>query len=235
MSDFWSAIQSTYNYRFVLQYQDQFLQGIVNTVIAAGFSLVLSFALGFAVALMKISGRRPLVYFSSSYIQIIRSTPLLLQIYIIYFGLPSLFPIMGRMPEIILGTIALTIHTAAYMAEIIRSGLLSVPRGQREGAIAVGMTTWQQYRYVILPQGIVNTIPALLGQTAILIKDTSLLSLITVFDIVSAGMLLNSDLVRPNEGFLTVAAIFLVFYLLVVFLSGLIERRLAGRGWRTAA
>ncbi len=235
MPDFWNSIQTVFNYRFVLQYQDEFLLGITNTLIAAGLSLVASVIIGFAIALMKISGRKPLSYLASSYIQIIRSTPLLLQIYIIYFGLPNVFPTLGRAPEILLGTIALTVHQAAYMAEIIRSGLQSVPRGQREGAIAVGMTAWQQYRYVILPQGIVNTIPALLGQSAILIKDTSLLSLITVFDIVSAGMLLNSDLVRPNEGFLTVAAIFFGFYCVMVCFSRFVESRLAGRGWRTAA
>lgn len=235
MSELLSSFQSVFNYRFVLQYQDQFLLGITNTLIAAGLSLVASLALGFVVALMKISGRGPLYFLANAYIQIIRSTPLLLQIYIVYFGLPSLFPAFGRLPEIALGTIALTVHTAAYMAEIIRSGLLSVPRGQREGAIAVGMTTLQQYRYVILPQGIVNTIPALLGQTAILIKDTSLLSLITVFDIVSAGMLLNSDLVRPNEGFLTVALIFFVLYSIMMVFSRFVENRLAGRGWRTPA
>jgi polar amino acid transport system permease protein len=235
MPDLWNTIQSVYNYRFVLQYQEQFLLGLYHTLVAAGLSLILSFVLGFGVALMRISGRKPLVYAATSYIQIIRSTPLLLQIYIVYFGLPGLFPSLAKMPEIVLGTIALTIHTGAYMAEIIRSGLLSVPRGQREGAIAIGMTTWQQYRYVLLPQGIVNIIPSLLGQTAILIKDTSLLSLITVFDLVSAGMLLNSDLVRPTEGFLTVAAIFFAIYLLMVFFSRFVESRLAGRGWRTFA
>ncbi len=235
MQDFWSALQSAYNIRFVLQYREQFLLGLQNSLEAAGASLVLSFALGFAVALMRISGRRPLAWAAASYIQVIRSTPLLLQIYIVYFGLPNLFPVMGKVPEITLGIIALTVHTTAYMAEIIRSGLLSVPRGQREGAIAVGMTNWQQYRYVVLPQAMVNIIPSLLGQTAILIKDTSLLSLITVFDLVSAGMLLNSDMIRPNEGFLTVAAIFLLIYLAMVVVSGAVERRLAGRGWRRAA
>jgi polar amino acid transport system permease protein len=235
VEDFVSAIQSAYNIRIVGQYVDEFARGVGHTVTAAAFSLVFSLVLGLALALMRISGRRFLSYLAAAYVQIIRSTPLLLQIYIVYFGLPAIFPSMGRLPEIVLGIIALTMHTGAYMAEIIRSGLLSVPNGQREGAIAVGMTTFQQYRYVILPQGIVNIIPALLGQTAILIKDTSLLSLITVFDLVSAGMLLNSDRVRPNEAFLTIAAIYFVIYLLVLFLSRLVEDRLAGRGWRVPA
>ena len=235
MEDFLYAVQSVYNFRIVGQYMDEFARGIGNTVTAAAISLVLSLVLGFVLALMRISGRRLLSYPAAAYIQVIRSTPLLLQIYIVYFGLPAIFPSMGRFPEIVLGIIALTLHTGTYMAEIIRSGLLSVPIGQREGAVAVGMTTFQQYRYVILPQGIVNIIPPLLGQTAILIKDTSLLSLITVFDLVSAGMLLNSDRVRPNEGFLTIAAIYFLIYLLVLYLSRVVEDRLAGRGWRVPA
>lgn len=235
MTEFWNAFQSAYNFRFVLQYSDQFLHGLSNTLIAAGASLILSLVFGFIVALMGISGSAFLRLPAVAYIQVIRSTPLLLQIYIVYFGLAALFPALARMPEIVLGILALTVHTAAYMSEIIRSGLLSVPRGQREGALAVGMTQWQQYRYVILPQGIVNIIPALLGQVAILVKDTSLISLITVFDLVSAGMLLNSDLVRPNEGFLTIAAIYFLIYLLMVLLSAQVENRLAGSGWRKPA
>ncbi|WJD65097.1 amino acid ABC transporter permease [Pseudomonas kurunegalensis] len=234
MSEVLSAVQSVFNYRFILQYQEQFLLGIENTVIAAGLSLVLSLVFGFVIALMQMSGRWPLTFAAKTYVQVIRSTPLLLQIYVIYFGLPVLLPSIAKVPEIVLGTLALTIHTAAYMSEIIRSGLQAVPRGQNEGAIALGMTTLQRYRYVVVPQGIVNVIPALLGQTAILIKDSSLLSLITVFDIVSAGMLLNSDLVRPNEGFLSVAVIFFVFYLMMVFFSRYVERKLAGHGWRAA-
>jgi len=233
MADFWSKIQSIYNIRFVLQYHEQFLLGLYHTLVAAGTVLILSLIVGFALALMRISGNRLLTFVASSYIQIIRSTPLLLQIYIVYFGLPALLPFFARLPELVLGIMALTIHSCAYMSEIIRSGLLSIAEGQRRAAMAMGMTRWQQYRYVLLPQAIINIIPALIGQTAILIKDTSLLSLITVFDLVSAGMLLNSDLIRPTEGFMTIAAIFLALYLIMVFLSGWVNRLLAGRGWRT--
>jgi len=232
MPDIWDKIQSIYNIRFVLQYQEQFLLGLYHTLIAAGLALILSLIIGFMLALMSISGNRLLTLAASSYIQIIRSTPLLLQIYIIYFGLPYLLPFFARLPEIVLGIMALTLHTCAYMSEIIRSGLLSVPQGQRLGAMAMGMTSWQQYAYVIIPQAVINIIPALMGQTAILIKDTSLLSLITVFDLVSAGMLLNSDLIRPTEGFMTIAAIFLSIYLMMVFLSNRVNHFLTGRGWR---
>src|SRR3546814_7045552 len=93
------------------------------------------------------------------------------------------------------------------MSEIVRVGIQSVPRGQIEGAKAVGMDFRQRLRYVVLPQAFANTLPPLLGQTAVLIKDTSLLSLIAVFELVAAGVLMNSERIVPNESFLTIAEI----------------------------
>ncbi|MBN9451554.1 MAG: amino acid ABC transporter permease [Bosea sp.] len=223
-----AGIVSIYNYRIVAQYVDEFMRGGANTIMAAAASLALSIALGFLVALTRLYGSRILTAAMWNYTQIIRSTPLLIQIYIVYFGLPLLIPPAGKWPEIVLGIIALTIHTTPYMAEIIRSGIVSVPRGQREGAIALGLSPAQQYRLVILPQAFAKTLPPLLGQAAILVKDTSLLSLITVFDILSAGMLLNSERIKPNEGFLSVAIIYLLIYLVLLVLSRAAQRRLAG-------
>lgn len=223
------GIASIYNYRIVAQYAHEFMRGGANTISAAAASLLLSIAFGFLVALMRLSGGRVLASAMWTYTQVIRSTPLLIQIYIVYFGLPLLIPSTGRWPEIVLGIIALTIHTTPYMAEIIRSGIVSVPQGQREGAIALGLTPAQQYRLVILPQAFAKILPPLLGQAAILVKDTSLLSLITVFDILSAGMLLNSERIRPNEGFLSVAVIYFLIYLILLALSRMAQRRLSGR------
>ncbi|MEW9834463.1 amino acid ABC transporter permease [Mesorhizobium sp. ZMM04-4] len=220
-----------YNFRIVAHYLDEFARGLANTLAAAGASLILSVALGTLVAGARLSGTRFLTWPAEAYVQAIRSTPLLLQIYIVYFGLPLLFPAALRWPELGLGIVALTIHTAPYMAEIIRSGIQSVERGQIEGAMAVGMTFLQRARHVVLPQAFANTLPALLGQTAILVKDTSLLSLITVFDVVAAGMLLNSERIRPGEGFLTVAAIYLTIYLILLVLSHRVQRTLAGKAW----
>lgn len=220
-----------YNFRIVAHYVDEFVRGLSNTLAAAGASLLLSVIFGTLVAGAKLSGTRFLTWPAEAYVQLIRSTPLLLQIYIVYFALPILFPAALRWPELWLGIVALTLHTAPYMAEIIRSGIQSVERGQIEGAMAVGMTFLQRARYVILPQAFANTLPTLLGQTAILVKDTSLLSLITVFDVVAAGMLLNSERIRPGEGFLTVAAIYLVIYLVLLVISQRVQSYLAGSAW----
>ncbi|WP_051556259.1 amino acid ABC transporter permease [Nitratireductor aquibiodomus] len=228
-------IVGVYNYRIVALYADEFARGITNTLLAASASLVLSLALGTALAGMRLSPSRLISIPAEVYIQAIRSTPLLLQIYIVYFALPHLVPATARWPELWIGILALTLHTAPYMAEIIRSGIQSVAKGQIEGGLAVGMTFRQRAQHIVLPQAFANILPSLLGQTAILVKDTSLLSLITVFDLVAAGMLLNSERIKPNEGFLSVAVIYFAIYLLLLVASRYVERKLAGPAWNKAA
>ncbi|EKF18304.1 amino acid ABC transporter permease [Nitratireductor pacificus] len=227
-------IVGVYNFRIVALYADEFARGITNTLLAAGASLALSLILGTLLAALRLSSNRLLSALAEIYIQVIRSTPLLLQIYIVYFALPLLVPATARWPELWIGILALTLHTAPYMAEIIRSGIQSVARGQIEGALAVGMTFRQRAQHIVLPQAFANIMPALLGQTAILVKDTSLLSLITVFDLVAAGMLLNSERIKPNEGFLSVAVIYFAIYLLLLLASRFVERKLAGPAWNKA-
>jgi polar amino acid transport system permease protein len=117
------------------------------------------------------------------------------------------------------------------MGEIIRAGIESVPRGQIEGAKAVGMNYRQRLHYIVLPQAFANTLPPLLGQTAVLIKDTSLLSIITVFEFLSAGILLNSERVKPNESFLTIALGYLLIYAVMLMLSRGVKQWLAGPAW----
>jgi polar amino acid transport system permease protein len=220
-----------YNYNIVAQYLDRFAVGMRNTMTAAGISLVLSVLIGTACALILLGKsellRRPVM----GYIAFIRATPLLVQIYLVYYGLPALLPFAKSWNDMVFGVAALTLNSAAYMAEIIRAGIESVPQGQIEGAKAVGMTYAQRMRHIVLPQGFANTLPPLIGQTAVLIKDTSLLSIITVFEFTSAGILLNSERVRPNESFLTIALGYLTIYCLMLALSHAVKTRLAGPAW----
>jgi len=220
-----------YNYNIVAQYLDRFATGMRNTMTAAGISLVLSLLIGTACALILLGKsdilRRPVM----AYIAFIRATPLLVQIYLVYYGLPALLPFTKSWNDMLFGVAALTLNSAAYMAEIIRAGIESVPQGQIEGAKAVGMTYAQRMRHVVLPQGFANTLPPLIGQTAVLIKDTSLLSIITVFEFTSAGILLNSERVRPNESFLTIALGYLAIYCIMLALSHAVKTRLAGPAW----
>jgi polar amino acid transport system permease protein len=220
-----------YNYRIVAQYLGRFADGLSNTLTAAGVSLILSLLLGTLVALALLSSRAILRKPVEGYVAFIRATPLLVQIYLVYYGLPALLPIAKSWNDMYFGIAALTLNSAPYMGEIIRAGIESVPRGQIEGAKAVGMNYSQRMRYVVLPQAFANTLPPLIGQTAVLIKDTSLLSIITVFEFTSAGILLNSERVRPNESFLTIALGYLLIYLVILLLSRGVKQWLAGPAW----
>ncbi len=220
-----------YNYKIVGQYLGTLTFGFGQTLYAAGISLVLSVGIGLVLALMRLSKRGVFWRPVSAYIEFIRATPLLVQIYLIYSGLPVLFPSTARWSELWLGILALSLHTAAYMSEIIRAGIVSIPQGQIEGAKSVGMNYRQRLRHIILPQAFTNVLPPLLGQTAVLVKDTALLSIITVFEIMSAGLLINSERVKPNESFLTVAACYLLIYATLLGLSHVVRQRLAGPAW----
>jgi len=147
---------------------------------------------------------------------------------VIYFSIPALPLLDRRLDELEGGVIALGLNAGAYMSEIIRAGIESVSRGQVEGAQSVGMTYMQRMRYVILPQAFANVVPPLLGQTAVLIKDSSLVSFIGVFELFGAGLVLLSDRLMPNEAFLTVAFCYLVIYWVMLMFSNFAQRQLGG-------
>lgn len=225
-------LQSVFNFRIVSQYWEIFAQGIFNTIWISAVCLVFSLAFGILVALARRSSN-PLIWRPVAvYIQVIRSTPLLIQIYLIYYGLPSLLPFGNFLDETQTGIIALIIHTTPYMGEIIRAGLESVDRGQVEGALSVGMTPRQTTTNVVLPQAIANVVPPLLGQTAVLIKDTSLLSIIAVFELMGAGLRMFSETVIATESYVTTAVCYLAIYSMMLVISGLVQRKLGGSAWQ---
>src|SRR5919107_2141678 len=145
-----------YNYRIVAQYLGRFAEGLSNTLTAAGVSLILSLLLGTLVALALLSSRAMLRKPIEGYVAFIRATPLLVQIYLVYYGLPALLPIAKSWNDIYFGIAALVLNSAPYMGEIIRAGIESVPRGQIEGAKAVGMSYGQRMHHVVLPQAFAN-------------------------------------------------------------------------------
>ncbi len=217
-----------YNYRIVLQYWPDFTRGMTATIWISLVSLVLALTIGTLAAIMRISTNPVLWRLSAAYVQAIRSTPLLIQIYVIYFSLGEI-PLLGRrLDEFEGGVIALGLNAGAYMSEIIRAGIESVARGQVEGAQSVGMTYLQRMRYVVLPQAFANVLPPLLGQTAVLIKDSSLVSFIGVFELFGAGLWVLSDRLVPNEAFLTVAMGYLMIYGVMLMVSNYAQRRLGG-------
>ncbi len=225
-------LQNYFNLRLVLEYADVFAAGIWQTLWISAVCLVLSLILGTVLALGRMSKNPAIWRPVAGYIQFIRSTPLLVQIYLVYYGLPVIMPAGMLFDEVQSGIIALTLHTSPYMGEIIRAGIGSVARGQIEGALSVGMTPRQTMRYVTLPQAIANVMPPLLGQTAVLIKDTSLLSIIAVFELLGAGLLMFSETVVATESYVTVAVCYLGIYAMMLVLSGIVQNRLGGSAWK---
>jgi polar amino acid transport system permease protein len=217
-----------YNYRVVAQFIPEFTRGFAATIWISLLSLLMALIIGTFVAIMRLSANPVLWRIAAGYVQAIRSTPLLIQIYVIYFSIPALPLLDRRLDELEGGVIALGLNAGAYMSEIIRAGIESVSRGQIEGAQSVGMTYVQRMRYVVLPQAFANVVPPLLGQTAVLIKDSSLVSFIGVFELFGAGLVVLSDRLMPNEAFMTVAACYLVIYWAMLMFSNFAQRRLGG-------
>jgi len=216
----------TFNFRVILEYMPLYGQCFLATLWLSALSLLGAIIVGIIACAMRLSKSRALSTIAGMYIESIRSTPLLVQLYFFYFGLPS----MGVMlPEWVTGVIALTLNSGAYYAEIIRSGIQAIDFGQIEAGIASGLSYVQRMRYIILPQALGNTIRPMLGQAIILVKDSSLLSLISIVELTRAGQLLTSERFMPAEGFLTTAVFYLVLYYMLKAFSGWAEKRLIFR------
>ncbi len=213
----------TFNFRVIFETMPMFLQGLGNTAWICLIALIGALLLGIISCVMRLSSKRLISFPAIAYIEIIRSTPLLAQLYFFYFGLPGLGVSLSETQT---GIMALSLNSGAYTAEIIRAGIVSIPRGQLEAATASGLSLFQRLRYIILPQAIGVTIPALLGQMIVLVKDSALLALISVFELTRAGQLMASERFMPAEGFFTTAAFYLVIYFVLKFLSQKWQERL---------
>src|SRR4051794_2716636 len=198
-----------FSFRTIVEYLPLFGQGLVVTMWLSLVSFAGALAVGIVLCAMNLQRSRLPQAPAKIYIDVVRATPLLAQLYFLYFGLPRLGIVL---PELLVGIIALSLNSGAYVAEIIRAGILSIPRGQVEAGIASGMNFLQRMRLVILPQAFRVTIPPLLGQAIVLVKDSALLSLISVAELTRAGQTLASDRFMPAEAFLSVAVCYLVLY-----------------------
>ncbi len=216
----------TFNFRVILEYMPLYLQCFAATLWLSALSLIGALSVGIIACAMRLSQFGIVSRIAGVYIESIRSTPLLAQLYFFYFGLPTLGIMM---PEWLTGIIALTLNSGAYYAEIIRAGIQAIPYGQIEAGISSGLSYFQRMRYIVLPQALGMTIRPLLGQAIVLVKDSSLLSLISIAELTRAGQLLTSDRFMPAEGFLTTAVFYLVIYYILKSISSWSEKRLIFR------
>ena len=206
----------------IIKYWPLFLEGATTTGVLSFFSVIVGVGCGTLMALARLSQNKFLSKAAKVYIDIIRGTPLLVQLYLVYFGLATVLDLN----DFVSGVIAVSVNTTAYIAEIIRSGIQSVDKGQMEAARSMGMPKRMAMRQIILPQAMKNILPAIGNEFATLIKETSIVSLIGIHD-----LMYSSDTVRGATftvfiPLLMTAFLYFVMTTTIAFFMDKLERKL---------
>ena len=217
-----SELHYGWNWEAIWRYRQKFVQGWLMTVAISTTALFASVLIGLLSALARRSSWLPLRYLAMLYVEMVRGTPLLVQILILFYVVANAFGVDNRY---LVGVLTLSLFAGAYLAEMIRSGIESVRDSQLESARAIGLTRAQTYRYVIFPQVVRQLIPPLTGQFASLIKDSSLLSIIAVSEFTLNAQEVNAFTYSTLESYLPLALGYLLLTLPISLASRVLERR----------
>lgn len=215
---------SDFRFDIIWDYFPLFMRGTLYTLGISLSGILIGSILGLFIGFAKMSRIWLLRLPAEGYIHLFRGTPLLLQILIVHFGLVA--NILGTTDALIAGITALSLNSAAYTAEIYRAGIKSIDKGQAEAAYSLGMTRWQAMRYVILPQAIKRMIPAFGNEFIVLIKDSSLVVVISVPELMYWAKAAQSQYTRVFEPYLAAAAIYLVLTYSMHKLLQFVERKM---------
>lgn len=212
------------DFSFITRYGDLYLTGTRNTILLALLAVLIGVVLGLGLALMRRSRFRLIKFVAAAYIEFVRGTPLLVQLFIIFYGLPVITGM--RFPDFVAGVIALSLNSAAYVAEIIRAGLQSVDRGQMEAARSLGMNHHTAMRHIIIPQAFKNILPALGNEFIVVIKESAIVSVIGIYEIMRSANIVRGITYRPFEPLIVAALIYFVLTFTLSNLLGIAERRM---------
>ncbi|MCM3748359.1 amino acid ABC transporter permease [Paenibacillus pasadenensis] len=214
------------DFSFFGEYSSYFLDGAWMTLKLSVFGVLFGTLFGILFALMRLSRIWIVKFIASAYIEIIRGTPMLVQILIIHYGLTN-FGI--NLPAFMSGVVALTINSAAYMAEVFRAGIQAIDKGQTEAARSLGMSRGMAMRLIVLPQAFRNMLPAIGNELIVIIKDSSLVSVIGIAELLYNSRAVQSVTYLPMEPLLVAAAVYFVMTFTLSQLLNLLERRLGKR------
>ncbi len=207
-----------------LDYLPPLLYGTGLTLILTVTSMVFGTLIGLVLTIMRISKSRIAATIAAVYGNLVRGLPLLVQILFVYFGLPLLTGI--RMPAVVAGGIAMALYTGGFMAEVIRSGIMAVDKGQMEAGRSIGFNYWETMRLIILPQAVWTMIPNVANQFSNTLKNTSILSVIGVGELTMAGQTIysmNFDTIRVLT---MVGILYLVIFFIAERITAMLERRI---------
>lgn len=214
-----------FRFEIIAEYAPFFFKGTLLTIGLSILGIVIGTALGLIIGLGKMMRNKIYAIPFHVYITFFRGTPLFVQILLVHFGVVPMF--LGQTNGIVATVIALSLNSAAYIAEIFRAGIQSIDKGQMEAARSLGMNHIQAMRYVILPQSFKRMIPPLGNEFVVLIKESSLAAVIAAPELLYWGRAMASQYYRVWEPYITVALIYLVLTLSLSFLLNRLERRLA--------
>lgn len=225
------------NFSFLSKYWQFYLVGAKNTILLAALAVVLGTAIGLLLALMKLSRKAPVRFVATAYIEFIRGTPLLVQLFIIYYGLQAVgirFPnvpwigaVLGiNFSDFMSGVITLGINSGAYVGEIFRAGIQAVDKGQTEAARSLGMPGGMAMRHIVIPQAVRNILPALGNEFVVVIKESSIVSIIGIADLMYKADTIRGNTFQPFEPLLVAAFVYFLMTFPLSKLLARIERRM---------
>ena len=209
---------------YLSTYREEFLAGTILTLKLVGFGLLAGFGLGLLAALLRVYGGKALRWLAIGYIELFRGTPLLVQLFLVYFGLPDLGVTLDRMTA---AYVTLALNSGAYQAEYLRGAIQSIGSGQMMAARAMGMSRMQSIWYIILPQALRMVIPAWSNEPISLIKASAVAYLIAIPDLMNQAKIIVGRLYDPIGVYAAVALIYLAIVFVLTWVLGWLERRLA--------
>jgi len=219
-----AAVHYSWNWSAAWEYRSQFAWGWLTTLVISTGAMVISVLLGFALMLGRRSPWEPVRLFSSGTVEIVRGSPLLVQLLLGYYIVATALHVQS---PLVVGTLLLGLFEAAYLAEIFRGAVESIGASQWEAARAVGFNKVQTYRYVIIPQAVRRALPGTTGELVSLIKSSSLLSVIGIEELVQKVRIMNSSSYTALEGYLPLAVAYLIVTLPLSWWARRLERRFA--------
>jgi polar amino acid transport system permease protein len=199
------------------------VKGLQVTLYIFLIAILLGFLIGLVIALLRLAPLKILNWIAKGYVDTIRGTPFIVQLFFIYFGVNSLQVI--SLNSTTAGIITVAINAGAYFAEIIRAGIQSIDKGQTEAARSIGFTSAQTMRYIVLPQAFRRMLPTITNQSIISLKDTSLLSVIGIADLTQQGQIQASATFEAFKIWLAVGVIYFIIIYLLTLLANFVERR----------
>jgi len=209
-----------------LEYWPMFLKGALGTLRFAAIAVAGGTVLGTLIAILRLSNNKILNFISTIYVDVLRGTPLLVQMYISYFFLPMVIPVLNNVDKEVTVLIALTMNSSAYVSEIIRGGINSVDIGQTEAARSLGMSASHTMTKIILPQAIKNILPSLANEYISMIKETSMAGTFMLYELMYTRTILANKYLSWQPLFI-IAGIYLIMTLVLTNLVKFFERRMS--------